>query len=297
MQIVLRDSNQGHFLTKVLNYAQAEALLDEAQLAEIKSKAVLMSLKLADKFYNKHKMHLLENAAFDVIGVVSLGLMSLSNHDLTQALKLILAPNGIVKSFQKGWSMLSRVSKYKLNGKSVYGDIDPMLLDKISTPSDADEWQGWQSYQDALLDFNREESIVGLLKQFYAQTTYDPLDCLSLESVFAEIVLYRLFFGPVKVRPDLKQRVAKIELEDVWFSIEHIDQQIKLTLSELPSQLAEIIKLELGKYFTAGLLRTLTFAKNYRELRFQDASPERLERFEYKEGLTGLLGWPVYIVM
>ena len=33
MQIVLRDSNQGPFLTKVLNYAQAEALLDETQLA------------------------------------------------------------------------------------------------------------------------------------------------------------------------------------------------------------------------------------------------------------------------
>jgi len=297
MQIVLRDSNQGPFLSKVLDYAQAEALLDEAQLAEIKSKAVLMSLKLADKFYNKHKMHLLENAAFDVIGVASLGLMSLSNHDLAQALKLIVAPNGIVKSFQKGWSMLSRVSKYKLNGKSVYGDIDPMLLDKISTPSDADEWQGWQSYQDALLDFNREESIVGLLNQFYAQTTYDPLDCLSLENVFAEVVLYRLFFGPVKVRQDLKQRLAKIELDDAWFSLEYIEQQVELTLSELPATLIETIKTDQGKYFTAGLQRTLTFAKHYRELRLNNASPERLERFEDKEGLTGLLGWPVYIVM
>jgi len=297
MEIVLRDSNQGPFLTKVLDYAQAEALLDEAQLAEVKNKAILMSLKLADKFYNKHKMHLLENAAFDVIGVASLGLMSLSNNDQALAFKLLIAPNGMVKSFQKGWSMLTRVSKYKLNGKSIYGDIDPLLLDKISTPSDAEEWQGWQSYQDALLDFNREESIVGLLNQFYAQTTYDPLDCLSLENVFAEVVLYRLFFGPVKVRQDLKQRLAKIELDDAWFSLEYIEQQIELTLSELPSTLAETIKTDQGKYFTAGLLRTLMFAKSYRELRLKDASPERLERFEDKEGLTGLLGWPVYIVM
>ncbi|WP_017220588.1 cold adaptation protein AtcC [Moritella dasanensis] len=295
MQIVLRDSNQGPFLTKVLGYGQAEGLLTETQLGQIKSKAVLMSLKLADKFYNKHKMHLLENAAYDVIGVASLGLMSLSNHDLAQALKLLLTPNGIVTAFQKGWSMLSSVSKYKLNGKSVYGDIDPTLLDKVSTPSDADEWQGWQGYQDALLDFNREESIVCLLQQFYARTTYDPLDCLSLENVFAEVVLYRLFFGPVKVRFDLKQRLAKIELEDEWFSTEHIEQQIQLTLSEMPTQLADTIKIDQGKYFTAGLLRTLTFAKNYRDLRLTDASPERLERYEYKEGLTGLLGWPVYI--
>ncbi|PKH08204.1 hypothetical protein [Moritella sp. Urea-trap-13] len=297
MQIVLRDSNQGPFLTKVLDYGQAEALLTEAQLAQIKSKAVLMSLKLADKFYNKHKMHLLENAAFDVIGVASLGLMSLSNHDLPQALKLLLTPNGIVTSFQKGWSMLSSVSKYKLNGKSVYGDIDPTLLDKVSTPSDADEWQGWQSYQDALLDFNREESIVCLLKQFYANSSYDPLDCLSLENVFAEVVLYRLFFGPVKVKQDLKQRIARIELEEIWFSTEHVEQQIQLTLTEMPAQLAETIKLDQGKFFTAGLVRTLTFAKIYREQRLKDISPERLEQLEYNEGLIGLLGWPVYIVM
>jgi len=297
MKIVQRDSNQGPFLTKVIAYGQAEALLNEAQLTEIKEKSILMSLKLADKFYNKYKMHLLENAAFDVIGVASLGLMELSHRDLSQGLKLLLAPNGIVKCFQKGWSMLTKVSKHKLNGKSVYGDIDAMLLDKVSSPSDADEWQGYQSYQDALLEFNREESVVCLLKQFYAQSSYDPLECLSLESVFAEIVLYRLLFGPVKVRPDLKQRVGKMELEDAWFSTEYIEQQIQLTLSELPSQVSDIIQLELGQYFVPGLLRTLTFARNYRELRLQDASPERLERFEYKEGLTGLLGWPVYIVM
>ena len=35
-----------------------------------------MSLKFADKYYNKYKMHLLEQAAHDVIGVVSLGCRS-----------------------------------------------------------------------------------------------------------------------------------------------------------------------------------------------------------------------------
>jgi len=297
MQVVVRDSNQGPFLTKVLAYGQAEALLDDAQLAKIKGKAVLMSLKLADKFYNKHKMHLLENAAFDVIGVVSLGLMELSSRDMALGVNLLRTPDGVVKSFQKGWSMLSRVSKYKLNGKSIYGDVSPLLLDKISAPSDADEWQGWQSYQDALLEFNREESVVCLLQQFYVQTTYDPSDCLSLESVFAEVVLYRLLFGDVKVKQDLKQRIAKVELEDVWFSEAYIEQQTQKTLSGLPSTLAETIKADQGKYFTAGLLRTLSFAKHYRELRLNDASPERLERFEDKEGLTGLLGWPAYIVL
>jgi len=299
MQLVLRDNDQGPFLSKVIAYGQAEALLDEAQLAQIKAKAVLMSLKLADKFYNKYKMHLLEHAAFDVIGVVSLGLMELSLRDLKRGLMLLLAPDGtgIVKSFQQGWSMLTIVSKYKLSGKSVYGDIDSILIEKISTPSDADEWMGWQAYQEALLDFNRQESVACLLKQFFAQASYDPLDCLSLENVFAEVVLYRMFFGSVKINHDLKQRLAHIELDDLWFTTEHIAQQVERTLAELPSALAETISVDLGKYFNLGVLRTLTFAKRYREQLLKGVSPERLERLEYREGLTGLLGWPTYIVM
>ncbi|WP_064791686.1 cold adaptation protein AtcC [Shewanella woodyi] len=297
MQIVLRDNDQGPFLSKVLAYGQAESLLDEAQLAQIKAKAVLMSLKLADKFYNKYKMHLLEHAAFDVIGVVSLGLMEQSERDLNRGLSLLMTADGIVKSFQKGWSMLTTVSKYKLSGKSIYGDIDKVLLEKVSCPSDAQEWSGWQAYQEALLDFNRQESVVSLLRQFYSQASYDPLDCLSLESVFAEVVLYRLFFGPVKIKQDLKQRLAHIELEEHWFTLDHIELEMNNTLGELPPALAETISVDLGKYFAPGLLRTLTFAKGYREQLLKGVSPERLERLEYKEGLTGLLGWPIYIVM
>ncbi|MFT5235928.1 MAG: hypothetical protein ACI8SK_000214 [Shewanella sp.] len=297
MQVVLRDNDQGPFLSKVLAYGQAEALLDDAQLALIKGKAVLMSLKLADKFYNKYKMHLLEHAAFDVIGVSSLGLMALSDRDLNRGLTLLSTPDGMVKSFQKGWSMLSTVSKYTISGQSVYGDIDSILLERVSSPSDADEWIGWQAYQEALLDFNRQESVVRLLRLFYAQASYDPLDCLGLESVFAEVVLYRMFFGPVKVKQDLKQRLARIELQENWFSIEHLELQVKTTLAELPTTLADTISVDLGKYFTPGLLRTLTFARSYREQLLKGVSPERLERLEYKEGLTGLLGWPIYIVM
>ncbi|MGL4474322.1 MAG: cold adaptation protein AtcC, partial [Shewanella sp.] len=54
-------------------------------------------------------------------------------------------------------------------------------------------------------------------------------------------------------------------------------------------------KADLGKHFNAGILRTLQFAQHYRTLLLADASPEKLERFEYKEGLHGLLGWPVYL--
>ena len=103
MQLMLRDGSSGPFLSQVLNNASAEEKLSAAELSQIKSKAVLMSLKFADKFYNKYKMHLLEQAACDVIGIVSLGLQQLSNNDSERALALLLAQDGVVKAFQKGW--------------------------------------------------------------------------------------------------------------------------------------------------------------------------------------------------
>ncbi|NMH64020.1 cold adaptation protein AtcC [Shewanella salipaludis] len=297
MQLVLRDVNQGPYLSKVLAYGLEEAGMDSEQLQQIKAKAVLMSLKLADKFYNKYKMHLLEQASQDVIGVVSLGLMELSHRDLPRALALLQTSDGIVRSFQKGWSLLSSVSRHKQGGKSIYGDVDKGLLEQVSCPPDADEWQGWHAYQTALAEHNRQESIAVLLKQFYAASSYDPLDCLSLEGVLAEAVLYRILFGNAKVRQDMKKRLGQISLDEAWFDVDFIAAQTQATLAELPAPLAETIAQDLGKNFDRALLRTLQFAKSYRELLLQNATPERLERFEHKEGLLGLLGWPLYLVM
>ncbi|MCE9687272.1 hypothetical protein LZP73_13830 [Shewanella sp. AS16] len=297
MQLVLRDVNQGPYLSKVLAYGLEEAGMDPEQLQQIKAKAVLMSLKLADKFYNKYKMHLLEQASQDVIGVVSLGLMELSHQDLPRALALLQASDGIVRSFQKGWSLLSSVSQHKQGGKSIYGDVDKGLLEQVSCPPDADEWQGWHAYQTALAEHNRQESIAVLLKQFYTASSYDPLDCLSLEGVLAEAVLYRILFGNAKVRQDMKKRLGQISLDEAWFDVDFIAAQTQAALAELPAPLAETIAQDLGKNFDRALLRTLQFAKSYRALLLQNATPERLERFEHKEGLVGLLGWPLYLVM
>lgn len=297
MQLVLRDVDQGPYLSKVLIQGQADESLSGEQLSQIKSKAILMSLKLADKFYNKYKMHLLEQAAHDVIGVVSLGLMELSHQDQQQAIRLLTTADGVVKCFQKGWSMLSTVSKHKLaNGKSLYGDVDKFLLEQVSSPPDTEEWQGFHAYQEALVEYQHQQSIAALMAQFYVQTQYDPLDFLNLESVLAEAVLYRMLFDNAKVRQDLKKRIAKVTLLDEWFTLEHIELQTQKALAELPAELAETISKDLGKNFAPALLRTLNFAKSYRELLLDGASPERLERFEHKEGLIGLLGWPLYIV-
>ena len=89
MQLVIREANEGPFLTQVLRFGRDNERLSDQQLAAIKGKAVLMSLKFADKYYNKYKMHLLEQAAHDVIGVVSLGLQELSGRDNARALSNI----------------------------------------------------------------------------------------------------------------------------------------------------------------------------------------------------------------
>lgn len=298
MQLALRDTDQGPYLSKAVAHGQATDSLNQEQLTHIKSKAILMSLKLADKFYNKYKMHLLEQAAHDVIGVVSLGLIELSQQDTTHAVRLLVTQDGVVKCFQKGWNMLSVVSKHKLaNTKSLYGDVDKLLLEQVSSPPDAEEWQGYAAYQEALADFNKQQAIAALLSHFYAQVDFDPLDFLNLEGVLAEAVLYRMLFDEAKVRQDLKKRIGKITLQDEWFTLEHIEAQTQKALAQLPAELAATISQDVGKHFAPGLLRTLHFAKSYRELLLSGASPERLERFEHKEGLHGLLGWPLYIVL
>jgi hypothetical protein len=294
MQLALRDPNQGPYLTKVLAYGQSENKLSQDELEQIKGKAILMSLKLADKFYNKHKMHLLEQAAHDVIGVVSLGLIALTGQEPAISLPLLQSPDGVLKCFQKGWSLLTQASSLNTN-KSLYGDVSQSLLENVSSPPDMEEWLGWQSYQDTLAEHGRQQGIKALLQEFYLTSDHDPLDCLNLEAVLAEAVIYRTLFADSGVRQDLKKRLGKIELDDAWFDSDYLLAQTEKALSKLPQELAETIRQDLSKHYTQGLLRTLSFAKGYRELQMQGASPEKLERFEHKEGLHGLLGWPQYL--
>lgn len=297
MQLMLRDGSSGPFLSQVLNNASAEEKLSAAELSQIKSKAVLMSLKFADKFYNKYKMHLLEQAACDVIGIVSLGLQQLSDNDSERALALLLAQDGVVKAFQKGWSMLATVSK-KTGKTSLYGDVAEQLLQSISTPPDAEDWDGYQQYQQALTEHRRGQAMQLLQQQFYARQQFDEFEHFSLEEVLAEVVFYRALSGGDKVRQDLKKRLRSIELQPHWFNEAFFQLQTDTTLAELPAANADAIRADLGQHFIPALLRTLHFAKAYQALLHSDASPEKLDAFEGKQGLTNpLLGWPQYLAL
>ena len=295
MQLMLRDGSSGPFLSQVLNKASAEEKLSPAELSQIKSKAVLMSLKFADKFYNQYKMHLLEQAACDVIGIISLGLQELSDNNTERALSLLLAPEGVVKPFQKGWSMLANVSK-KTGKTSLYGDVAEQLLQSISTPPDAEDWDGYQQYQQALTEHRRSQSMQLLQQQFFAREHFDEFEHFSLEEVLAEVVFYRAMTGGDKVRQDLKKRIRVIELQPHWFNDHFFQLQTEATLAELPVANADAIRADLGQHFIPALSRTLKFAKEYQAMLKQDASPERLDAFEGKQGLTNpLLGWPQYL--
>lgn len=295
MQLMLRDGSTGPFLSRVINKALAEATLDDAGLKQIKSKAVLMSLKFADKFYNKYKMHLLEQAAYDVIGIVSLGLQELAQDDQQQALTVLLAPEGLVKPFQKGWTMLAGVSK-KTGKPSLYGDVAEQLLQSISTPPDAEDWDGYQHYQLALTEHRRSQSMQLLQQQFYARSHFDEFEHFSLEEVLAEVVFYRALTGGNQVRQDLKQRLRSITLQPHWFNDTFFALQTEATLALLPPANADAIRADLGQHFIPALLRTLTFAKDYQALQLKEATPEKLDMFEGKQGLDNpLLGWPQYL--
>lgn len=298
MQLAIRDSNQGPFFSKVLRQAQEQQQLSNAELAQIKNKAVLMSLKFADKFYNKYKMHLLEQAAHDVIGVISLGLAELSGQDVQKALQLLTSPDSVMKPFQKGWSMLVTVSSKQPNRKSLFGEVDEQLLNDISSPPDAEEWQGWQIYQNALLEANRRNAITVLKQQFFQQTMLDPFEHFNLEAMLAEVVIYRVVCGHSKVKQDLKQRIRQVELQDRWFDVAYLQLQTEVALAELPAGISEAIRPDIGQNFAQALLKTLNFAVKYREKALANASPEQLDAFEHKQGMQNpLLGWPQYIEM
>ncbi|WNO61301.1 hypothetical protein [Rheinheimera sp. MMS21-TC3] len=295
MQLMLRDGSNGPFLTQVIAKAQAEQQLDAANLDLLKSKAVLMSLKFADKFYNKYKMHLLEQAANDIIGVVSLGLRELADNDLDKALAILLAPESIIKPFQKGWSMLSAVSKNQ-QAKSLYVDVQQSLLQNISTPPDAEDWMGWQHYQQAMREHLHAEARQLLHKQFFIRTSYDEYEHFGLEDVLAEIVFYRALTSGDKVKHDLKQRLRNITLQPHWFNTHYFAMQAESVFAEMPQNIADAIKADLGPHFIPALVRTLEFAKSYQALALNDASPEKLDALESQHGLSNpLLGWPQYL--
>ncbi|MFM5714462.1 hypothetical protein ACET77_09715 [Aeromonas allosaccharophila] len=295
MQLVIRDVNQGPFLTQVLRFGRENERLSDQQLAAIKGKAGLMSLKFADKYYNKYKMHLLEQAAHDVIGVVSLGLLELSQRDTAKALALLQAPEGPIKPFQKGWSMLISVST---GGNSLYGEVDARLLDKISSPPDAEEWQGWQEYEKAQVEHNKVRLMSLIDQHFFACENDHP----TMEDKLAEALLYRILCGngsgaaPLKVKQDLKRKLAReIVLQEEWYDTDYLATQLTLLLAELPSELIAGLRQELSKGFVANLLHTLGFVRQYQLLQKEHASPEKLDNVEMRAGLRHpLLGWPLY---
>ncbi len=296
MQLAIRSSNQGPFLTQVITYGLEQKRLTPDHLEQIKNKAVLMSLKFADKFYNKYKMDLLEQAAQDIIGVASLGLAELSQQDLDKALTVLASPESIVKPFQKGWSMLSQVSLINANNKSLYGDVDAHLLANISSAPYEDQWLGLRHYEHALQRWQQDQAITTLKETFFYTSALDDTDYFSLESMLAEALIYRICCNGAKVKPDLKHKLKNIELLDAWFNEEFLQTQLQNTLSLLPSELAATIRADLGSNFIQQLLATLKFAKRYQKLLAENATPEKRDAFEYKHGmLHPLLGWPQYL--
>jgi hypothetical protein len=271
MQLAIRNSNQGPFLTQVITYGLEQKRLTPEHLEQIKSKAVLMSLKFADKFYNKYKMDLLEQAAQDIIGVASLGLAELSKQDLDKALTV-------------------------LTNKSLYGDVDAHLLNNISSAPYEDQWLGLRHYEHALQRWQQDQAITLLKETFFYANTLDDTDYFSLESMLAEALIYRLCCNGAKVKPDLKHRLKNIELLDAWFDEEFLQTQLQNTLSLLPTELATAIRADLGKNFIQQITNTLKFAKRYQKLLAENATPEKRDAFEYKQSmLHPLLGWPQYL--
>ena len=296
MQLAIRDTQQGPFLSQVIAYGVAQQRLSADQLEQIKSKAVLMSLKFADKFYNKYKMDLLEQAAQDIIGVASLGLAELAKEDLDCALTLLTSPESIVKPFQKGWSMLSQVSLIHPASKSLYQDVESQLLAQISSAPNREQWQGLQHYRQALRRWQQGQAMVALKRLFFQVSAEDDAEYFSLEAMLAEVILYRLCCNGAKVQQNLKHKLKHIEIQAQWLDASFLQEYRRSTLALIPSEQADVITADLGPQFISQLIATLKFAQGYQKMLQENVSPERRDAYEFKQShLHPLLGWPQYI--
>lgn len=293
MQLVIRDGGDPPFLTQAMRQLQRGPALDANQWQQLKHKAALMSLKFADKFYNQYKLHLLEQASYDVIGISSLGLLELSQQDATRAAGLLRQPDGLMKAFQKGWSMLTHIKLAQDGKPSLYGEVDAKLLNALSCPPDADDWQGWQLYQAAKQQWGQQQALLSLKQRFFADTSWDPHEFFNVEDMLAQILVYRLCCPNERVRGDLKRRLRGCQPLAEWQQPAFLTQKIAETLQPLSPDLQQLIQAQLGESFVDSLAKTLAFAVQYQQMILDGISPEKRQDFEFRASKQHpLLGWP-----
>ncbi|OUS39545.1 hypothetical protein A9R00_09445 [Oleispira antarctica] len=98
------------FLLLMISDAVDNGLITPAQMANIESLLVDMSLKIAKSFYSPVISHDLKKACSIVMGVTTLGLLKLSEGDTLKAQKILLEDT-VITCFRKGWENVDALFK------------------------------------------------------------------------------------------------------------------------------------------------------------------------------------------
>lgn len=299
-EMVLWENNKPPFLTRVIALGRKEGLLSTEQLTALKGRAALMTVKFADKYYNQFKYHSLERAAQDIVGVSSIGLIALADHDEHKAVTLLKEPNGIVTAFQKGWTMLNKIWTSPFGVSSIYQDVDERLLDIISTPADTDDWPGWQCYQTEEFSYHRSQVVCTLWRTFFDDVVLrncgmqmQMSSLYNAEEVLAQVLVYYLVLGEPRVTGALKHHVAfgvrayqSISRDDIEFALAQL-------LERVPKPIAEVIRVDMTESFITQIQQTLQFCALYKEK--VDAGLGFMDMLSFEEDYLvchNLLGWP-----
>lgn len=299
-EVVLWENNKPPFLTRVIALSKKEGLLNSEELSTLKSRAAMMTVKFADKYYNQFKYHSLERAAQDIVGVSSIGLVALSNHDEKKAAALLQDPNGIVTAFQKGWTMLNKIWTSPFGVSSIYQDVDERLLDQISTPAGADDWPGWQCYQTEEFSYHRSQVVCTLWRTFFddivlrnCNIQMQMSSLYNAEEVLAQVLVYAIVLGEPKVTGALKHHVAFGNRAYHDFSKADIEEKLGQLLSLLPAEISEVIRVDMTESFITQIQQTLQFCKLYKEN--VDKGLSFVNMLDFEEDYLvchNLLGWP-----
>ncbi len=98
------------FLLLMISDAVDSGLITPAQMANIESLLVDMSLKIAKSFFSPVISHDLKKSCSIVLGVTTLGLLKLSEGDTLKAQKILLEDT-VLTCFRKGWENVDALFK------------------------------------------------------------------------------------------------------------------------------------------------------------------------------------------
>lgn len=238
------------FLIQAYNLGYKKGILNGEDIHHLREVGVAMSLNIATRYYAKHQVEQLNTASYDVVAIVSYGLIQLAKRDLGHALDLLKEEGGILNSFRKGWEYVLSCMKLIMLGQSTPREVEAyqLTISKLSWEPGYD-WSGETDFQDYVL---ANEQIALVIKfQAWAKNFFafrDPFSDNMTEEDFdqndnhllSDKIKTNLLGSLIHDNPGFSLNVKELTevlmklLDNEPYCMNRLDQQKKEMLAKIP---------------------------------------------------------------